>query len=115
MLSIATISYEAKLGAKPEEIYEGGTQILTSGTYIMATDLLANPFPMPRMPFEWDGHAVVVASSFDYMDFRTKLNAAFAPVDLHGSDRATPYVSTSLALFIVGMLYALADRRPTYS
>lgn len=107
IVSIGVVAYEGKLGAKPEAVHQGGTQILTSGLYLMATDLLSNPYPLPVMPFEMDGRAVMVAESFDYTGFRTELTGFFTPMDLHGSHRAMDYVWTSLALFLIGVSYAL--------
>ncbi len=110
-LSTPLVAYEGRLWAEPEETYDLGTQVLTSGLYVQATDMAAHPYALPRLPFEWDGHSVVVAKSFDYMDFRTKLTAFFAPMDLHGTNRARGYPSASLAIFLVGLCYAVAARQ----
>lgn len=110
-ISVMAVSYENGLGARPELIYEGGTQILTSGRYILATDLLAHPYDLPRLPYERSDGVLQLESSFDYMAFRTALNGFFAPLDLHGSDRARDYAPASLVIFLVGLGYALLARR----
>jgi len=107
-LCLVVVGYEAKLLSRPEAVYEGGTQILTSGLYLLTTDMVAHPIDIPVMPFEWDGKATVVSPSFDYMAFRTRLNAHFAPMDLHGYIWAMGYTSAAVAIFLVGLFYATA-------
>lgn len=107
-LCLVVVGYEAKLLSRPEAVYEGGTQILTSGLYLLTTDMVANPIDIPVMPFEWDGKAMVVSPSFDYLAFRTRLNAHFAPMDLHGYIWAMGYTSSAVAIFLVGLFYAAA-------
>jgi len=108
--SIAVVGYEVKLWAEPEEIYPLRTQILTSGTYVLATDLALHNYQIPHLPFERDGGNTVVSRSFDYMGFRDDLNSFYAPLDLHGSDRARSYALASLLVYLVGMFYAALTR-----
>jgi len=109
-VSVAVASYQNRLGARPELIWEGGTQILTGGVYILATDLIDHPYDLPRLPYGRVGGIVQVDRSFDYMAFRSELNGFFAPMDLHGSDRASGYASASLIVFLVGLGYSLLAR-----
>ncbi len=109
-VSVVVVAYQNRLGARPELIWEGGTQILTSGVYLLATDLIDHPYDLPRLPYEMAGGIVLVDGSFDYMAFRSELNGFFAPMDLHGSDRASGYASASLIVFLVGLGYALLAR-----
>lgn len=107
VLAGVILPYEGKLVATPEAVYPGGTQILTSGLYLMGTDLADNPYPLPRLPFEWDGHAVVPASEFDYVGFRSALNSFYSPMDLHGFERATGYTLAALTVYLVVLGYLL--------
>jgi len=115
VLSVLLVSYEAKLDATPEAIYPNGTPILTSGSYLLATDIITHPFTLPTMTFEERDGILQVADSFDYMAFRADLTAFFRPLDLHGVDRAASYARSSLLLFLLGFCYAVvlnALRRP---
>lgn len=108
IVSVLAISHQVRLWAEPEEIYPLKTQILTSGIYVLATDLQGNRYEMPTLPFEKRQGKTMVATSFDYMSFRDGLNGSFKPVDLHGSNRGRGYATAALAIFLVGLCYALA-------
>jgi hypothetical protein len=106
-LSVALISWETKVEAMPEWVYPGGTPMLTSGTYVMATDLLGHPYDLPRMTFERQQGVLQVSGSFDYMGFRDHLTAFFRPMDLHGIDRAASHPRANLLLFLLALCYAV--------
>lgn len=109
--AIVLVVYHVKLMSTPEETYGGNTQLLTSGSYLLATDLIAHPYGLPWLPFERDGRVLVVSDAFDYMTFRGDLNRFFAPMDLHSSTRAAGYAPTALAIFLAGLCYAAVGKR----
>ena len=110
VVSLVLVTYQVKLLSRPETTYDFGTPLLTSGMYLLATDLAERPFEMPRMSFERDGKTVVVSDSFDYMAFRTGLNGTFQARDLHGRVRAMGYSSAVLGLFLIGLFHMIAKR-----
>ena len=88
------MSFFAYLTATPEEIYgkQGRGSLLSSGIYLLWTDLLHAPYELPRE---------IEDSSF--FTFRNQLFERYRSNDLHGIDYGFDYQLTCWLAFVAAL------------
>ena len=77
--------------------------LLKADTYLFAHDIFLHPFQLPEIRHEWvDG--VLFMQPWDYVAFRDRVFAFYAPYDMHNADVGKPYMMASFYASLFGFL-----------